>query len=41
MDQNFISRGFTEVINVSISEELSNIQKLIYLNTKKFFKKVI
>ena len=36
MDQNFIFRGFTDVINVSISEKLKNIQKLIYSNTKKY-----
>ena len=28
--------GFTDVINVSISEKLKNIQKLIYSNTKKY-----
>ena len=39
MDQNFISRGFTEVVNVSISKELGNIQKLIYSNTKKYLVK--
>ena len=39
MDQNFASRGFTDVIDVSISEELENIQKLIYSNTKKYLVK--
>lgn len=36
MDQNFINKGFTDVTNVSIKEELLNVQKLIYSNTKKY-----
>ena len=33
MDQNFINRGFTDVINIPFDKELTNLQKLIYLNT--------
>ena len=36
MDQNFINRGFTDVINIPFDKELTNLQKLIYLNTKKY-----
>ena len=36
MDQNFLYRGFTDIFKVSIDEELCNLQKLIYLNTKNY-----
>ena len=36
MDQNFIYKGFTDVTSVSINEELHNLHKLIYSNTKKY-----
>ena len=36
MDQNFIYKGFTDVTSVSINEELRNLHKLIYSNTKNY-----
>ena len=36
MHQNFLYRGFTDIFKVSINEELCNLQKLIYLNTKNY-----
>ena len=32
-------RGFTDIFKVSIDEELCNLQKLIYLNTKNYLVK--
>ena len=39
MHQNFLYRGFTDIFKVSIDEELNNLQKLIYLNTKNYLVK--
>ena len=34
MDQNFKDRGFTDIIDVSLNDELKNLQNLIYQKTK-------
>ena len=34
MDQNFKDRGFTDIIDVSLDNELINLQNLIYQKTK-------
>ena len=34
MYDKFISQGFTDIIDISLNEELKNLQNLIYLKTK-------
>ncbi len=36
MDQNFIEQGITEVFDVSVEKELTDISNLIYENTRNF-----
>lgn len=36
MDQNFLNRGFTDVFDIKIDEELTQLSKLIYTETKPF-----
>jgi len=39
MDQNFKSRGFTDIIDISLNDELKNLQNLIYEKTKNLLVK--
>ena len=34
MYDQFISQGFTDILDINFNEELENLQNLIYLNTK-------
>ena len=36
MNDNFIDKGFTDIIDVQAHQELTNLKNLIYLNTKSF-----
>ena len=36
MDENFLNQGFTEVFNINVKKELTNLSELIYSETKIF-----
>ena len=36
MDENFLNQGFTEVFNINVKKELTNLSELIYSETKNF-----